>query len=500
MCHSGGQNLPFFKSFKAPNATVSMSISKDNLNLGDTIEGSVKLVSQEDFEADEIRIELLGFERLRPGGGSVRDNLENQETRMYSQPNQAASASAQMEYAMYKGQAKVSQKLMVPKGSTQQFSFNITVPSNLGPTFQGMRKDGRWLQRIWNLKAVVAVGGRPDVETGRDIYLSIPQPTASTVTATQATVVTAASSIGGGSSQAATIPVIDAQQPEPPKEMITSCPRCGASINPSQEDLIVTCRYCGFTVSLAGRNEIKAHSMLENHLFTQQAVETAQKYMDKGIFRSGVARDAQITNVKLRYLPFWTFAVTTHTAYSGVTGAGLAGEMHQVEDALTDKRASKLSKFGKLMKAGASAYLESQQKNQSPRNVSLSFSSHYVWPILARKSALAEITYYDVPAAKKIPFDVGRIVSDAEFLNTEYKQEEAQLKVKAEVEAKEQLVASGKVDALQSCNTNVIVGDGELVHAPIWFVHYTVKGENYLILVDGSEGKILGGGKPLFHM
>lgn len=475
-----------------------MSINKDNFNVGGTIEGSVQVVSQEDFQADEIRIELLAFERLRPGGGFIKDNLENQETRMYSQPNQNAPASAQTEFAMYKGQTKVSQKLTVPKGSTQQFSFSILVPSNLGPTFQGMRRDGRWLQRIWNLKAVVAVGGRPDVEARKDIYLSIPQPTAST--ATQATVVTAASSIGGGDFQTTTIPVINAQQPQPPKEMITSCPRCGASMNPSQEDLIVTCRYCGFTVSLAGRDEIKVHSMLENHLFTQQAVEAAQKYMDKGIFRSGVARDAQITNVKLRYLPFWTFSVTTHTAYSGVTGAGLAGEMHQVEDALTDKRASKLSKFGKLMKAGASAYLESQQKGKAPRNVSLSFSSHYVWPILARKSALAEINYYDVPAAKKIPFDVGRIASDAEFLNTEYKQEEAQLKIKAEVEAKEQLVASGKVDTLQSCNTNVIVGDGELVHAPIWFVHYTVKGENYLILVDGSEGKILGGGKPLFHM
>jgi hypothetical protein len=240
--------------------------------------------------------------------------------------------------------------------------------------------------------------------------------------------------------------------------------------------------------------------MLENHLFTQQAVEAAQKYMDKGVFRSGVAREAQITNVKLRFLPFWTFPVTTYTAYSGVTGAGLSGEMNQVQNAFSDKRASKLSKFGSLMKAGASAYLESQQKNQGPRTVSLSFSSHYTWPILARRSAISEINYYDVPAARKIPFDVGRIASDAEFLNTEYKQEEAKMRVKAEVEERERKVACGKVDTLQSCSVNATVSDGELVHAPIWFVNYCLNGENYTILVDGSEGKILGGGKPLFHM
>jgi len=292
---------------------------------------------------------------------------------------------------------------------------------------------------------------------------------------------------------------VGAQQSEQPEDIITSCPKCGAPINPSQEDLIVTCRYCGFTVAMAGRDEIKSNSMLENHLHAQQAVEAAQKYMDKGVFRSGVARDAQITNAKLRYLPFWAFPVTTYTAYSGTTGAGLAGEIHQVENAFADKRASKLSKFGSLLKAGASAYLESQQKKQAPRTVSLSFSSHYIWPILARRSAIAEINYYDVPTAKKIPFDVGRVPSDAEFLNTEFKQEEAKLKVKAEVENRERNIARGKVDTLQSCSVDATVGDGELVHAPVWFVYYSLSGENYLILVDGSEGKILGGGKPLFH-
>jgi hypothetical protein len=142
--------------------------------------------------------------------------------------------------------------------------------------------------------------------------------------------------------------------------------------------------------------------------------------------------------------------------------------------------------------------METQQKDRKPTSVSLSFSSHYVWPILARRTVINEINYYDVPAARKIPFDVGKISFDAEFLNTEFKEEEAKAKVKAEVDAKERLVASGKVDTLQSCNTNIAVGDGELVHAPIWFVQYSLNGENYMILVDGSEGKVLGGGRPLF--
>lgn len=486
--------LPLFKSFKAPNASTAINIEKETYNLGETISGRLLVISQEDFQADEIRVELQGNEKLRAGGETIRGVSETQETRLYSSSRPQVQSGSLKEYTMYHGQAKLSQKQKIPNGFSEQFPFSITIPGGLGPTFQGLRKDGQALERTWTLKGVVAVGGRPDVEVRRTIQVSIPMQ--------QTPPLTTPTGIPGAPIPT-TNPVTDsvptiAPRPQVPKQLPTSCTRCSAPLSPSQEDLIITCRYCGFTISLATSEEIKSHSMLENHLFTQQAVETAQKYMDKGILRSGVSRDAQITNVKLRFIPFWTFPVNSQTSYTGVTGAGLNGELHQVEAALSDKRASKLSKFGQLVKAGASAYMEMQQKDRKPTTVSLSFSSHYVWPILARKTMITEINYYDVPAAKKTPFDVGKIPSDAEFLNTEYNEEEAKPKIKAEVEARERLLASGRVDTLQACQTSVAVGEGELVHAPIWFVHYSLKGENYVILVDGSEGKVLGGGRPLF--
>lgn len=488
--------LPLFKSFKAPNASVSLNIGKDTFVLGETISGELLVTSREQFEAEEIRVELVGFERVKAGGEAISGASETPETRLYSSTNTTNTRSGSIrEFLMYRGQSKLSEKTGITSGYNQQFSFKITVPAGLGPTFQGVRRDGQWLERTWALKGVVSVGGRPDVDTKRIIQVSIPP--APTAAAPQIPV----AAIPAVSMPTAAVPAVEpvmTPQPEPPKEMPTSCTRCGAPLSPNQEDLIITCRYCGFTISMATQQEIKIHSMLENHLFTQQAAEAAQKYMDKGIFRSNVSQEAQIINVKLRYIPFWTFPVSTVTSFQGVTGTGLSGEMHQVQEALSDKRTSKFMKFGKLIQAGASAYMEAQQKDQKPRNVALSFSSHYVWPILARKTMITEINYYDVPAARKTPFDVGKISTDAEFLNTEYKEDEAKAKVKSEVEAKERLIASGRVDTLQACNTNVTVSDGELVHAPIWFVHYTLKGENYVILVDGSEGKVLGGGRPLF--
>lgn len=291
-------------------------------------------------------------------------------------------------------------------------------------------------------------------------------------------------------------PTAPAQKPTQPPP--TNCSRCGAPFNITQEDLVITCRYCGFTMTVATREEIKKHSMLENRLFAQQAVEAAQKYMDKGILRVGVSRDASIANVKLRYVPFWVFSANANTAFRGTAGTGVMGEIHQAQEAVGDKRSSGFKKFGKLVLAGAKAYAESQQKDRRPHTVAYSFSNNYIWPTLGRQTMISEINYYDVPATKKIPFDPGKIPSEAEFLNTELNEEEAKMRVKAEVEEKEKLIASGKVDSLETCNTSVVLGEAELVHAPVWFVHYTLKGENYVIAIDGCEGKVLGGGRPLF--
>ncbi|MDH5793515.1 MAG: hypothetical protein OEZ18_03000 [Candidatus Bathyarchaeota archaeon] len=298
--------------------------------------------------------------------------------------------------------------------------------------------------------------------------------------------------------QTAPQPPIPVQKPAQPPP--TNCSNCGAPFNVTQEDLVITCRYCGFTMTVATREEIKRHSMLENRLFAQQAVEAAQKYMDKGVFRMGVSKDASITNVKLRYVPFWVCSANANTFFRGTTGSGIMGEIHQAQEAVTDKRAGGLKKFGKLVLAGAKAYAETQQKDRRPQNVSYSFSNNYVWPALARQTMISEINYYDVPATRKIPFDVGKIPPDAEFLNIELNEEEAKMKVKSEVEAKERLIANGKVDTLETCNVHVVLGEAELVHAPVWFVHYALKGENYVIAVDGCEGKVLGGGRPLFKI
>jgi len=288
---------------------------------------------------------------------------------------------------------------------------------------------------------------------------------------------------------------------EPVKAMPrpTSCDRCSAPLSVSQEDVIITCKYCGFTMTLATLEEIKKHSMLENYLHKPQVVETAKNYMDKGILRRGVAEKAQITDVKLRYVPFWVFPTEATTNYGGTRGSGMA-QLREMGHAVTDKKKSGLSKFGKFVKAGATLALEQKLGDGKRRTVRDYFSSHYNWTTLARMAMISDINYYEVPAERKIPFDSSKIPTDAEFLNTELKEEETKSKVRAEVEIKQRELVSERVDGIDFCNTSVVVGEGELIHAPVWFVHYRIDEENYAIAVDGCTGKVLGGGRPLFKI
>lgn len=471
--------MSFFRKFKErltpPNASISLELARWRFSPGEIVQGNLIVKSDEDFDATQIRCEIECVEEIK-----------SRVSEYDSSSKRTVEREVWNRITHFSEKPSICESVHVVKRATQTFPISIKLPISAWLTYKGADR-----KLTWSIKGVIAVNDRPDlasktieIEVGEPQQIQQPpQPiTTPQVTAVPAMVETAKI------------------QPTQNLPLPTSCSRCGAPLSVTQEDLIITCRYCGFTMTVATREEIKRHSMLENSLFAQQAVEAAKKYMDKGILRVGVSKEATITNVKLRYVPFWVCSVSTNTYFRGVAGTGITGEIHQAEEAVTDKRASGLKKFGKLVLAGAKAYAEIQQKDRRPQTVSYSFTNNYIWPTLARRTIISEINYYDVPAARKIPFDAGKIPPDADFLSIELNEQEAKAKIKAEIEAKERLIASGKVDTLETCSTNIAMGELELVHAPVWFIHYTLKGENYVIAVDGCEGKVLGGGRPLFKI
>lgn len=484
--------MPLFKALSPPKANVTIELSKSECTLGGTLEGAVLVVSQEEFDVQEIRVDAIGRERIR---GTLLDYAGDQQTRIYS-PVTAQAGTArptQLDLLMHSNPVPLSGPIKIPNGYDGKFQFRISIPPHLGPSYQGGRQDGSWLQRVWVIKATLAVAGRPDIEVVREFQVIPPK-----TEGLDSGGVAAASAVAAGAAAAA-----GATKPSKEETIPTNCPKCGAPFTVSQEDVFITCRYCGYSLTIASRQRLGKHSMLETRFFRQQAAEAAQKYMDKGILRVGVAKEAVITNVVLRYLPFWVFRANSTTSFRGTVGGGGMGiPMGGSKDA----QAAEV--VGRLILAGADAYMRSKggrgvpmgYNQNAPRPVAQTFSNQYVWPVLARAAMISEVTFFGIPTEKKIPFDQGKIPPDAEFLKSEMNEEEAKGKAKVEIEAKERQLASGKVNVLETISTNIYFGEGELIHAPVWFVYYTLKGENYVIAIDGCDGKPLGGGRPLFKL
>lgn len=162
--------MPLFKAFKGANASVSIATSKDAFTLGESVEGDLIVSSQEDLTAKEVRLELRGVERTREGeGGGETEATESLETRFYSPQNEYTQRGNTIEYPMHKERRRLTGELRIAPGASQRFPFRIDIPATLGPTFEGTRHDGAWLERAWVLEARVVLGGRPDLATEKDI-------------------------------------------------------------------------------------------------------------------------------------------------------------------------------------------------------------------------------------------------------------------------------------------------------------------------------------------
>ncbi len=89
--------------------------------------------------------------------------------------------------------------------------------------------------------------------------------------------------------------------------------------------------------------------MLLNVISSEQAIETAKKWMDKGIFRANVASESEITNVELKYLPVWTTPVTVTGNWSGRHHGGYQADSRQMTDSFKKKEVKGFFKgLGKL--------------------------------------------------------------------------------------------------------------------------------------------------------
>jgi len=187
-----------------------------------------------------------------------------------------------------------------------------------------------------------------------------------------------------------------------------------------------------------------------------QVEGVVREWMRSGFTKPGdLAKRSKISEKNLVYIPFWVLEVEAASSYKGIF----------------ERLTPPVVKEGKIEK-------------------------HYDWLILARKATQFPTRAYDVPLEGKVPYDFRKIESFAKVLNSEIEKDEAVEKAKQQIEAHHQFLAKQEVDKIIKMRTDFKFGDAVYLHAPIWFVAYEYKKENYQIILDGATGMVLKGDIP----
>ena len=115
----------------------------------------------------------------------------------------------------------------------------------------------------------------------------------------------------------------------------------------------------------------------------------------------------------------------------------------------------------------------------------------YNWLVLAREASDFPTREYDVPLEGKIPYDFRKLEGFAKIFNSEIEQEEATKLAEQQIEAQHRFLLKQDVDRIVEMTTEYNVKQVVYLHAPIWFIKYTYRGENYQMLIDGVKGMVV---------
>lgn len=168
-----------------PKATVSITLSRHTVSLGNELTGTILVSSEEEFDAGEIRVEISGFapKAIPPSLGE-----------------EYSTASDKILWSICE---RVSSLLHLEPGFQQEIPFKVLIPArpcfmkygvprSVGwfsrlldkiPSSRGTHKDPEsWLQKNpewrnkiqWTAKAVIAVKGRRDFTSSIDFEVPMP--------------------------------------------------------------------------------------------------------------------------------------------------------------------------------------------------------------------------------------------------------------------------------------------------------------------------------------
>ena len=269
-----------------------------------------------------------------------------------------------------------------------------------------------------------------------------------------------------------------------------NCPSCGAPVKPDLGDMVVTCEYCGASVSLgnAGWKAIGHHTMLAPKVTSADpALAVVREFLDQGFLHRKAFEESKVVEQKLTFVPFWIVPTSATTNYTYTDVAVSVGS--------TVGSIAAAEVLGAALGGGRrGGFLPIPIMTGPPVNPTRqdSIVGQYDFPVVAVKGMTAyQPKNYKFSLSDRTIFDKKQIPDGVPILSGDLGEDAAQYAAKAFVMQVHTDEAHKRHHMVSGLSTNVEVSDPELLHVPIWYFKLDRKGEPAMVLIDSHAGRVM---------
>lgn len=282
----------------------------------------------------------------------------------------------------------------------------------------------------------------------------------------------------------------------PSDAKVLKCPSCGAPISPLFGEMVITCGYCGSSVNLGteGWKSIRKHTMLPVKVTDRREVErTIHDEMNRGLLRVRVRERSKLEEINLTYVPYWIISVSAMTSVIASDTAAQVGTVAATAALFGAMAGGAGSRRGGGVVQGALlGSMMSGGLSGGGMKKSYQMSENHNYPVVALK-ALTEYQPHDFEfnLKERVLFDASKVPSDIKILNGDISEDDAKHMAKTLVDQLQSRKAHEKYHMIQQMNTEIEVGQAELLHVPVWAARYDFKGKKIVLVVDGNSGALI---------
>ena len=277
---------------------------------------------------------------------------------------------------------------------------------------------------------------------------------------------------------------------------VLKCPSCGAPISPKFGEMMIVCEYCDSCVTLGneGWKSIQKHTMLPLKVSDQNVViSSIRDLMSKGIFRWKVQEHSTLEEINLTYVPYWIISVSARTnivASDTAAQVGTVAATAAVLGAMSGGRGGR--RGGGLVEGALLGSMMAGGMGAGGMKKAFQMNEIHNYPVVAIR-ALTEYQPHDFEFAlqDRVFFDATKVPKGLKIFNGDVGENDAKQQAKTLVDQLQSQKAHKKYHMIQQINTEIDIGEAELLHVPVWFVKYKYKDDEIILVVDGYSGDVI---------